>query len=315
MKSNIIIISILASVSLLNIGCQKDPLDDVNSGTWNKERNIIDISFDSQIGDMTRYRDGDSATISFVCNMANLTDLSSVKLTSLELSVGASASVSVGDALNFNNDDHTAKITVTAANGGKTLDWIIKLIPFNEELVGTWKITGQYVYGGTGAIYGGSSLVEMSSKSWCWNTQTGPSAEKDNTLTFKLEGVTEDGNSYGSVVNNAGADGLYANYIYILSDPDVDVNSFYRKIPEGTGNWKRDYSAGTVTFTFEDGTTTTGSFISASTETIYGSITKTVTDHSFKFSLSGVDDWTHIYTDYDRFVSNPSKYWIDISKQ
>lgn len=304
------------SMSLLMTGCQKDPLDEVNSGTWNKERNVVNISFKGQIGDITSYRKGDSATISFVCNMADITDLSKVEITGLELSVGATASVKKGEVLNFDNDENSAKVTVTAAYGGQSLDWTIKLVPFNEDLVGTWKISGLYVYGGTGAAYGGSSLVEMRSKSWCWNSTTGPAAEIDNTLTFTLTGVTDEGNTYGTIVNNAGTDGLYANFIFINKTPNVDLNSFYRKIPTGTGTWERNYSAGTIKFTFADGTTTTtGDFIAASSETIYGTIAKTVTDHSFKFTLKGADDWTNIYSDYDRFVSNPRYYWIDISKQ
>ena len=304
------------SMTLLIVSCQKDPLDEVNSGIWNKERNIVDVSFRGQIGDITNYREGDSATISFTCNTAEITDLSKVEITSLELSVGATASVTKGDYLNFNNNDNTAKITVTAAYGGKSLDWTIKLVPFNEELVGTWKISGLYVYGGTGAAYGGSSLVEMRSKSWCWNSKTGPAAEMDNTLTFALTGVTDEGNSYGTIKNDAGSDGLYADFIFVNKTPNVNVNSFYRKIPTGTGTWERNYSAGTVTFTFADGiTATTGGFISASSETVYGTFVKTVTDHSFKFTLKGADDWASIYSDYDRFVSNPRYYWIDISKQ
>lgn len=315
MKPNIILIMILASLSILT-GCQKDPLDDVNSGTWNKERNIIDITFDGQVGDITRARAGDSATISFICNTAAVTDLSKVKIASLELSYGASASVSKDQTVDFSNDSHTATITVKAAHGGGTLDWIIKLVPFKEDLLGTWKISGLYVYGGTGAVYGGSSLAEMIKKSWCWDAKTGPAAELDNTLTFTLSGVTKEGNSYGTVVNNPGNDGLNANFIYTAKTPNIDVNKFYRKIPTGTGTWIRDYSAGTVSFTFEDGTTTTTCiFASAGSENIYGSIVKTITDHSLEFSLKGADDWNNIYTDYDRFVSNPSKFWIDINKQ
>jgi len=313
MKHIKILIIIMASLSLLT-GCQKDPLDEVNSGTWNKERNIIDITFNGQIGDITQFREGDSATISFVCNTSVVTDLSNVTISGLELSYGASASISKGDALDFSNEDHTAKVKVTAADGD-TLDWIITLNPFSEELIGTWSISGLYVYGGTGAVYGGVSVVEMNSKSWCWDATTGPAAEMDNTLTFTLTGVTDEGNPYGTIVNNPGSDGLNANFVYTLSNPDVDVNHFYRKIPTGTGTWLRNYSTGTVTFTFEDGTTTTGVYTSAGTETLYGTITKTVSDHAFAFTLSGKDDWDNIYGDYDRFVSNPRKFWVDITKQ
>ena len=302
----------LAAISTL-AACQKDPLEEVNDGDWNKERNIIGITFNGQVGEPTITRNGDVATIGFTYNTSLSADFSAIAVTALEISYGAKASVAVGDALNFENETNSATVTVTPVHG-KPLTWKITLTPFTETLLGTWNITGLSVYGGTGAVYGGSSVVEMTEKSWCWNSSNGPAAEKNNTLTFTLEGIDEDGNSFVKVVNNAGSDGLYADFIYIHSDPDVNVNSFYRKIPTGESSWLRNYSAGTVTFTFANGTTTTGSFVGAGTETLYGSITKTVIDHAFTFTLKGADDWTNIYTDYDRFVSNPQKYWIEIAK-
>lgn len=316
MKSIKYMLFALAAISLLN-ACQKDPLEEVNDGNWNKERNIIGISFNGQVGNATINRDGDIATIEFTYNTAVSEDLSTITVTALEISYGANASVSVGDVLNFDNTDNTATITVTPVHGDP-LNWTIKLNQFTETLLGTWNITNLSVYGGTGAVYGGAAVIEMTDKPWCWDASTGPSAEKDNTLTFTLDGIDDNGNSYGTVVNNAGNDNEYANFVYVLSDPDVDVNSFYRKIPKGEATWKRDYSAGTVTFTFADGSTSTGAFASAGTETLYTdasrTITKIIIDHAFEFTLSGVDDWGSIYTDYDKFVSNPHKYWIDITK-
>ncbi|HNX65339.1 MAG TPA: hypothetical protein PKH02_00575 [Bacteroidales bacterium] len=311
MKTTKIITIVLAAVLTLS-GCQKDPLAEVNEGKWNKERNIIGITFNGQIGDAIISRDGDIATIDFKYNTA-AGELSAVKLNGIEVSYGASASVSVGQTLNFDNTSSSAIITITSAQG-KTLDWVVTLTPFTETLLGTWKISGLIVYGGTGPEYGGAAVIKMTDKSWCWNTTTGPAAEQDNSLTFTLDGFTDDGNSYGKVVNNAGNDGLYADFIFTSSDPDVDVNRFYRKIPTGEGSWLRNYSTGLVTFTFANGTTTSGTFVSAGTETLYGSITKTTVDHSISFTLSGVDDWSNIYKDYDKFVSRPRKFWVDITK-
>lgn len=303
---------IILTATLTLAGCQKDPLAEVNEGAWNKERNIIDITFNGQIGDATITRTNDAATISFKYN-TGAGPVNSVMIKAMEISYGASTSVSVGQTLNFDNASSSATVMVTPANG-EPLEWTITLTPFTETILGTWNISGLYVYGGTGPDYGGAALLKMTDKPWCWDATTGPVAEQDNTLTFTLDGFTEEGNSYGTIVNNAGTDGLYADFIFVNSDPDVDVNKFYRKIPTGTATWLRDYSSDMVIFTFANGTTTSARFKSAGTEPIYGSATRTVVDHSFMFALSGVDDWGHIYSDYDKFVSRPRYYWVDITK-
>jgi hypothetical protein len=310
------ILIFLATTALL-FACQKDPLKEVNDGDWNKEKNIIGITFNGQVGNATVTRDGDKGTIRFTYNTATSDDFSAIAITELEISYGATASVSVGKTLNFENAKDSAVITITPVHG-KPMDWTITLTPFTETLLGTWSITGLVVYGGTGAQYGGAGVVEMTDKSWCWNATTGPAAEKDNALTFTLTGINDAGNTYGTIINAAGSDGLYADFTFTYTDPDVDVNGFYRKIPKGTGTWEHNYSAGTVIFTFSDGTKTTGVLVEAGVKSFTDSdgtaFTKTVNDLSFEFSLSGTDDWSSIYSDYDKFVKNPKRYWIDITK-
>jgi hypothetical protein len=313
MKRNYYIFILLMLTTIC--ACQKDTMADITDGKWNKERNILNISFENQVGTATITRSGNTATIVFKCNTTNLSDLSSIKLNLLEISYGATASVKAGDCLNFENSNKQATITVTPVNG-EPLQWVITLTPFVETLVGTWDIKGLYVYGGTGPAYGGAGVVKMSDKSWCWSATDGPAKEEDNNLVFTLDGFTAAGNTYGTVVNNAGTDGIYANFVYIAKTPNVDVNTFYRTIPKGTGTWARDYSAGTVTFTFSDGTTKVSTFYpDVCTIDLGDSKSRTLTMPSFMFSLSGVDDWTNIYTDYDKFVKNPHKYWVDVKKR
>lgn len=294
--------------------CQKDPMDDVENGKWNKERNILNIVFQDQVGEAAIEREGDAAAVSFTYNTSASADLSAVKISYIEISYGASASVENGETLNFENTDHSAVITVTPVNG-EPLDWIITLTPFTESLLGTWDITGLYVYGGTGPEYGGAAVIKMSDKSWCWPAADGPAAEQDNFLTFTMTGITAEGNTYGTVVNDAGADGKYTNFLFVSKTPNIDVNHFYRTIPKGQGSWMRNYATGTVTFTFADGTTKTGVFDGPGTYDLGNSKSRTLTDHAFTFTLNGVDDWGNIYSDYDKFVQRPRKYWVDVKKQ
>jgi hypothetical protein len=94
----------------------------------------------------------------------------------------------------------------------------------------------------------------------------------------------------------------------------VDVTKFYRQIPKGTGHWMRDYVKGTVVFTDSIGKITTGTFVSAGTEDLGNGKTMTITNNAFAYNLSGTDDWTNIYKDYDKFVKNPRRYWISVTK-
>ena len=306
-------LTIMTTVTLFLFSCQKDPLEEVNNGDWNHERNIINIRFKGQIGDATVIRNENDAGIEFTYNTATSTDYRAIEIDELEISYGAAASVKKGESLNFENADRQATVTVTPVHG-EPLNWVITLVPFTESLLGEWNISKLVVFGGTGPEYGGAVVLNMTDKPWCWSSTYGPKAEQNNTLTFELTGITEEGNPYGTVVNNAGTDGLYADFIFHISDSLIDVNNYYRKIPAGTGTWLRDYSAGTVTFTFESGATTTATLRLAGTYDQGWGMTKTVLNHSFEFALEGTDDWNNIYTDYDKFVKRPRKYWVDLNR-
>ncbi|MGV8135530.1 MAG: hypothetical protein AB2L20_09975 [Mangrovibacterium sp.] len=308
---NYIILFLLVNILF---ACQKDPMEDIKDGKWNKERNIIGVIFQDQVGEATVSRNGDQATINFTYNTSASADFSAIKVNQIELSYGAVASVKNGETLNFENAGHSAVITVTPANG-EPLDWVVTLTPFTETLLGTWNVTGLYVYGGTGPEYGGAAVLKMSDKSWCWPSSEGPAKEQDNTLTFTMTGITAEGNTYGTVLNDAGADGKYANFLFISKTPNIDVNNFYRTIPKGTGSWMRNYATGTVTFTFADGTAKTGMFDAPGTYDLGNSKSRTLTDYAFTFTLNGVDDWGNIYSDYDKFVKRPRKYWVDVKKK
>jgi hypothetical protein len=299
---------------LCQLGCVTDPWDDISDGSWNNERSVLDIKFENQVGtaDIVRI-DDKTGEITITINVDAVPDLSAITLSNLQLTYGATSTLEVGESLNFENADQSASFTVTSPTG-KSRDYKVKVTSFQETILGTYKITNLVVYGGTGPEYGGSAVIPMMNKPWIWSSTDGPGAELDNTLTFELEGITEDGNTYGKIINNAGPDGLFANFIFV-GDPVTDVNHFYRKIPKGEGKWLRNYATGLVTFTFENGATTSGSLIGPGTEDLGNGKSKTTTEGALAFSLTGTDDWNKIYSDYDKFVKRPRKFWIDIEKQ
>ena len=306
--------ALLLLIAISLFACVTDPLKEIEEGNWNNERSIINIKLENQVGKAVIERiDDQTGTIVLAINVDAVPNLSDIKLSSIQLSYGAVSSVKMGESLNFENASKSATMTVTSPTG-KTREYTITATSFKETILGTYKITNLVIYGGTGPEYGGASVMAMTSKSWLWPATGGPAAEQDNTLTFTLSGITEDGNTYGKVVNNAGADGLYADFIYI-KDPVTDVNFHYRKIPKGDGEWSRNYVTGTVSFTFPDGKTTICTYVGAGVEDMGNGKSKTTTANAFRFTLAGTDDWGAIYSDYDKFVKKPRVFWVDVTKQ
>lgn len=313
MKLTIKIFLILAVIG--QFSCVKDPFKEFEEGSWNNERSILGIQFENQVGAAEIVRNSENeGTITLGINAGAVADFSNIKLSSLVLSYDADASAEVGDALNFENASKSATITVTSPTG-KTREYTIIVEPFTETILGTYAVTNLVVWGGTGPEYGGGAVLAMTDKPWVWPENGGPAAELDNTISLVLTGFTDDGNSYGTITNNAGDDGAYADFSYVL-DPPTDVNHFYRKIPTGEGQWARNYTTGMVTFTFADGTTTSGQFMNpGTTEDLGYDQSKTVENYAFGFNLNGTDDWDNIYSDYDKFVKRPRRFWIELAKQ
>ncbi len=319
MKLHILKILALGCIAVSGQSCQKDLQDEINDGKWNHERQVIDIKFENQVGLATiEALDASTGSIEITINVGAVPDLSNIKISALQLSYQAVASVGIGDALNFENPERSATLSVMSKTG-ESREYTVHVSEFEEEIVGSWNIQGLAIFGGTGPEYGGGAVMALADKPWCWSSVTGPEAEYDNILTFSMTGVTDDGNTFGTCINDAGADRKYFDAIYVGNNPEtgenVDLKHFYRQIPEGESSWIRDYSAGTITFTDKDGNVTTGSFVDAGTENLGYDKSFTVTDNALSFTLKGTDDWTNIYTDYDKFVKKPRKYWVTIKKQ
>ncbi|MCI1778325.1 MAG: hypothetical protein LKI53_00015 [Bacteroidales bacterium] len=316
MKNIKYITCLMLAISLFS--CKRDPWSDIADGSWNHQRTILGISFEGQAGtpEITN-TDASTGTIDVSIATDLVADLSKVKINSLQLSYNAASSVTTGQTLDFSSGN--AQITVTSENNDART-YTINMSEFNEDLTGIYDISALYIYGGTGPEYGGAALVAPELKSWCWNTAgEGPEAEKDNTLTFTLSSILDNGNTTGTCVNDAGNDGKYWDCIFAAKmnragTGDLDLSGFYRKIPKGTSTWIRNYNDGSITFTSEDGTVTTSSMLEPGTYTI-GSKTLKLTSRCFNFILHGADDWANIYSDYDVFAKNPRNFLIVINKR
>ncbi len=313
MKRSILFIAMGALVLLS--ACTKDPWDQISEGSWNQDRKILNIKFAGQAG-LAKVTEVDESTGTIDVQLATnlVADMSSVEVSTLELSYNATSSVQLGGKLDFTGAAPT--ITVTSATG-KSRVYTINMTEFTETILGCYAITSSRVWGGTGPEWGGGALMEPSTKSWCWYMDEGhgPNAEYDDYLEFTLDEIRDDGNTTGKCIHYGGVDGKHWNCLFKAAvnkegDTDVDLHKFFRQIPVGESTWVRDYVNNTISFIDANGKTTTGQFLPSGDYTVYEGKVLTVEKNAFGFNLSGVDDWTNIYSDYDKFVKRPRIFFV-----
>ncbi|MFR3214843.1 MAG: hypothetical protein ACLTWE_16225 [Dysgonomonas mossii] len=319
--SKVLKYSLFVIFAILSQSCVKDMQDDLNEGGWSNDRMILDIKLKNQVGKAEIARiDDTTGEIELSLNIDAIVDLSKVELEKLQLSYDAKSSVSIGGTLDFSNAERSTNLTITSATG-QVREYKINATEFSETVIGTWTINDLIVYGGTGPEYGGGAVLQLQDKSWCWYDDYAPKTECDNILTFTMDKITDEGNTSGICINNAGPDGKYANFIFQGSmnkdnlGVDLDLKHFYRQIPEGESRWTRNYALGTISFTAEDGTVTTGVLENAGTYDLGNGKSVTVNNNAFSFNLNGTDDWDNIYSDFDKFAKKARKYYIMITKQ
>ena len=308
-----------AAIALLAIvSCQKDPWAEIADGDWNHERSIIDLQFKGQAGTPVITNTGaETGTVDLQLATAYVEDLSRVEVEYITLSYKATGSVESGGTIDFT--DPSPEIVVSSPNGD-VRTYKLNMTEFTETLTGKYRISVSKIFGGTGPMYGGGAVVDPAVKSWCWNSAGfGPSAESDDYLDITLDEITDDGNTVGTCMHYGGVDGKHWNCIFEASmnkegKDQIDLHNFYRQIPIGKSTWRRSYSDNTITFTDSTGRETVATLMESGTYEIYNqdgyTHSITIDDSAFRFALSGKDDWTNIYSDYDKFVKRPWAYFV-----
>lgn len=308
-------------------------------GNKSNERTLISIAFDHQIGDAVITPVDDTAgTVEFELAVDLIDDLTQVEITSMTISYGASATAKSGDKIDLTAENPT--ITVTAESG-KTRTYSLLMSPFTESFAGNYAITGSQILGGLGDAtdaevwsWGVLLLASPESKSWCWDKWTalgyGPAANYDNYLEVKCTKINDDGTTEGTCINYGGADGKHWNCLLDgaqnkdKAGQDLDLHHFYRVIPIGESTWKKDYSAGTITFTDAEGNERVCALFDADIEVCKDAgKTVTVTNLCLAFTVDGDTTWDStnkehlepmLYTDYLKFVIAPRFYFLMVEK-
>jgi len=231
---------------------------------WLRERTPVNFRLESQIGAAVISNDwrNDAVGSITVSIITGGLDLTKVKVEALDFKFPQSefcptANISKGSTLDLSNG--SASFTVTAFNG-ETRTYTVTYSQFVDPLEGTYTFTpiGGLLDGSAPKcafiIVGGWDDAVVRStvmdKWWHWGEGYMPTDEDDNILSFRLEKAdAETGATFGSLVNTAGDDGKYANYMYNNS---IDVNSKYRIFPAGKSRWGKPGDGSIVVYDYDD---------------------------------------------------------------
>ena len=205
-----------------------------------------------------------------------------------------------------------------------------------DTLLGRFRVKTMWVYGGTGAEYGGAGWVDIYNKPWWFDQASGHSitAELDNYLEFTLTDLLDGGNKLtGKCVNWAGEDGknwsCYFHNSQINGGDPTDGRALYRHIPIGESTWVRDLTVtpNTVTFTDAWGNVTvvevyepTYEFVPGYNDSNAAANTRTFPrtegdDLTFHAKVTaGKDNWNTIYNEIDKVYDRPRDFFVDVDR-
>lgn len=206
----------------------------------------------------------------------------------------------------------------------------------HDSLLGKFRIKTMWVYGGTGAEYGGAGWVDIYNKPWWFDQASGHSitAELDNYLEFTLTDLLDGGNKLtGKCVNWAGEDGknwsCYFHNSQINGGDPTDGRALYRHIPIGESTWVRDLTVtpNTVTFTDAWGNVTVVevyepqyTFVPGYNDSNAAANTRTFPrtdgdDLTFHAKVTaGKDNWSTIYNEIDKVYDRPRDFFVDVDR-
>ena len=196
-----------------------------------------------------------------------------------------------------------------------TRNHLSKMAPVEVNVLAsatTYRITNMWVVGGTGPDYGGVNVIDILTKPDYFNKEDGRgiTALSDNYYQLWTD---------GKFVNYAGEDArnwwfVYSGTVNPVNGKDIDLRRFYDVLPLSEGQYAIDGS--TVTFTKDDGTTTSATFVGPGTYEVSGTkMSVTIQRQALLFTIQGgKDDWDNIYKDYDVIAAHPRALYIEMEQ-
>ena len=330
----------LASVVELNIAsCMPEPVEITEVKITAGEAIVGEFTFDFVKGTLTPVEGTSSNTAVLTVNNATpIENGQSEKFYLLVKPFVASAKDGLTITVNGSEKQISLKEDLVFAPGKTTsIDYTYYDVTLIEDsLLGCFRIKTMWVYGGTGANYGGGGWVDIYNKPWWFDQDSGHSitAELDNYLEFTLTDLLDGGNKLtGKCVNWAGEDGknwsCYFHNSQINSGEPTDGNALYRHIPIGESTWVRDLTVtpNTVTFTDAWGNVTVVEVYEPTYEFVpgYGDSNATANTRTFPRTegddltfhakiTAGKDNWSTIYNEIDKVYDRPRDFFVDVDR-
>ena len=330
----------LASVVELDIAsCMPDPVEITEVKITAGEAIVGSFVLDFINGTVTPVEGASSNTATLtVMNATSIENGQSEKFYLLVKPFTASAKDGLKISVNGSEKQITLKEDLVFAPGKTTsIDYTYyDVTQIKDSLLGRFRIKTMWVYGGTGAEYGGAGWVDIYNKPWWFDQDSGHSitAELDNYLEFTLTDLLDGGNKLtGKCVNWAGEDGknwsCWFHNTKINAGEPVDGNALYRHIPIGESTWVRDLTVtpNTVTFTDAWGNVTVvevyepqHTFVPGYNDSNAAANTRTFPrndgdDLTFHAKITaGKDDWNAIYNEIDKVYHRPRDFFVDVDR-
>ena len=207
---------------------------------------------------------------------------------------------------------HNVSSAMTLLTPGATHE--LSNVKADADLPLTYRIAHLWLWGGTGAEYDCSKLWDMFEKAGCFDSEDGRGIEaiKDDILELHNDGAFK---------NWAGLDGRHWWMAFDKSQTpskykSLDMSNTYSVLPKNAGSY--EINGNTITFTHEDGKTTTATIVGPGTYDLPGcspAKSVTITTMAFKFVLpEAADDWEHSWDDYGVFYRKPRQLYVEVEQ-
>ena len=330
----------LSSILELNIAsCMPTDVQITEIKVTAGETIVGEFVFDFIKGTVTPVEGASSKTATLIVkDPATLQNGESAKFYLIVKPFTAKASDGLTIAVNGSEKQISLKEDLVFAAGKTTsIDYTYyDVTQIQDSLLGKFRIKTMWVYGGTGAEYGGAGWVDIYNKPWWFDQESGHSitAELDNYLEFTLTDLLDGGNKLtGKCVNWAGVDGknwsCYFHNTQINAGEPTDGRALYRHIPIGESTWVRDLTVtpNTVTFTDAWGNVTvvevyepTYEFVPGYNDSNAAANTRTFPrtegdDLTFHAKVTaGKDNWNTIYNEIDKVYDRPRDFFVDVER-
>jgi hypothetical protein len=237
MKRYCLLMMVVYAVIIVSCNNEEDfHLRDISSN----ERSILAVKVPDQIGPHVITRTDTETKVTVYIKPG--TDRSSIA-PDIQVSYKAKIEPRPGETFDFEGNNNQRVYTVISETG-LTRDWIVEVLEYDFDMNGTWKIDNAEFFYNVSEEYGADDWKGTKLLEW---PLPGAADAKDDVITFSLDGVTPDGNLYGTFTHDAGANAKFATFNYTGNTP-TNFDYKFKKLPDGSGTWLRNLTDNTITF-------------------------------------------------------------------